>query len=176
MRCGQEESAGKELCGHWYHTTTVLGISYYSKYHTTLCTDITQTLCWGILYCSVHWYHANTGSAISCIMYHVYQGYIHVDRNITLHCELWISYNLGYHKSVLIWYNHCAEDIIQPGISTYHTTLGPYPLMDPLHSYILYHRNITKALGILWMCSHPSSNWNLFPFEKITCTRIVKAV
>ena len=122
-------------------------------YNTTLCTDIIEPL--GQL------------NHVSCIMYNkgicicgsechttlraMDDGY-HASRIII---QPWISW-----KSVLIWYNHSAEDIIQPGISTYHTTLRPYPLMNPLHSYILYQRNITKALGILWTCSHPSRDFS----------------
>ena len=73
-----------------------------------------------------------------------------------------LSYDLGYHEKVYrydtitmlrISYNLGYQHII-------HITLRPYPLMNPSHPYILYHRNITKALGILWTCSHPSKDFS----------------
>ena len=94
----------------------------------------------------------------------------YVDRNAILHWELWmmdimqagLSYDLGYHEKVYrydtitvlrISYNLGYQHIM-------HVTLRPYPLMNLSHSYILYHRNITKALGILWTCSHPSRDFS----------------
>ena len=94
----------------------------------------------------------------------------YVDRNAILHWELWmmdimqagLSYNLGYHEKVY-WYDTITVLRISYNLGYQHIILPYGPTLSWIHYtliHILHHRNITKALGILWTCSHPSRDFS----------------